>query len=144
MPGASQVPDAVTGDFTDCRTISDSPSATAPESWQRSATILAKYEISIDALLQKPDFPHSALPFVMTLEPCDSAVLHRALKEIERLKFHVDKPLCLPQFRGLARAEPRTACWHNTFAKSKRIRRVLRAAVFCCRPERSRKQTLFV
>ena len=62
------------------------------------AAILAKYEISIDALLQKPGFPHSALPFVMTLEACDSAVLNRALEEIARLDFHVEPPLCLPIF----------------------------------------------
>jgi len=62
------------------------------------ATILATYQVSIDALLQKPGFPHSALSFVMTLEPCDSAVLHRALAEISRLDFHVEPPLCLPIF----------------------------------------------
>jgi len=97
LPGASEVPDAVTGDFTVPHylrfTVRDRPGIVAA-----LATILAKYEISIDALLQKPGFPHSALSFVMTLEPCDSAVLNRALKEIERLKFHVDKPLCLPIF----------------------------------------------
>jgi len=64
----------------------------------RVAAILAKYQVSIDALLQKPGFPHSALSFVMTLEPCDSAVLHRALEEIARLDFHVEPPLCLPIF----------------------------------------------
>jgi homoserine dehydrogenase len=63
------------------------------------ATILSNYEISIDAVLQKPDFPPSSLSFVMTLEPCDSAVLSRALKEITRLDFHVEGPLCLPIFR---------------------------------------------
>jgi homoserine dehydrogenase len=97
LPGAAQTPDSVNGDFTVRHylrfVVRDRPGIVAG-----LATILAKYQISIDALLQKPGFPHSALSFVMTLEPCDSAVLQRALEEIARLDFHVEPPLCLPIF----------------------------------------------
>jgi len=62
------------------------------------ATVLAKHSIGIDALLQKPGYEESKLPFVMTLEPCNSAVLSKALDEIARMDFHVEPPLCLPIF----------------------------------------------
>lgn len=97
LPGAAEVPDAVSGDFTVPHylrfIVRDRPGIVAS-----IAAILAKYEISLDALLQKPGFPHTALPFVMTLEACDSAVLNRALAEIAELDFHVEPPLCLPIF----------------------------------------------
>lgn len=97
LPGAAEVPDSVTGDFTVPHylrfVVRDRPGIVAA-----LATILAKYDISIDALLQKPGFPHSALSFVMTLEACDSAELNRALAEIAPLDFHVEPPLCLPVF----------------------------------------------
>ena len=32
------------------------------------ATVLSRYGIGIDAVLQKPGYPHSALPFIITLE----------------------------------------------------------------------------
>lgn len=60
------------------------------------AAVFARFGISIDALLQKPGYPHSALPFIMTLESCSSSLLDRALEEIGRLDFHVERPLCLP------------------------------------------------
>ncbi|MGA9630622.1 MAG: ACT domain-containing protein, partial [Candidatus Acidiferrales bacterium] len=97
LPGAAETPDSVSGDFTVPHylrfVVRDRPGIVAA-----LATVLAKYQISIDALLQKPGFPHSALSFVMTLEPCDSAVLQRALEEIARLDFHIEPPLCLPIF----------------------------------------------
>jgi homoserine dehydrogenase len=97
LPGTAEVPDSVSGDFTVPHylrfVVKDRPGIVAA-----LATILAKYGISIDALLQKPGFPHSALSFVMTLEACDSANLNRALEEIARLDFHVEPPLCLPIF----------------------------------------------
>jgi homoserine dehydrogenase len=97
LPKAAEVPDSVTADFTVPHylrfVVNDRPGIVAA-----LATILANYQISIDALLQKPGFPHSALSFVMTLESCDSAVLNRALEEIARLDFHVEPPLCLPIF----------------------------------------------
>lgn len=97
LPKTAETPNEVSGDFTVPHylrfVVQDRPGIVAS-----LAAILAKYDISIDALLQKPGFPHSALPFVMTLESCDSAVLQRALEEISRLDFHVEPPLCLPVF----------------------------------------------
>jgi homoserine dehydrogenase len=97
LPGATEAPASVSGDFTVPHylrfVVRDRPGIVAS-----LATILARYDISIDALLQKPGFPPSALSFVMTLECCDSAILNRALKEIGSLDFHVEPPLCLPIF----------------------------------------------
>jgi len=95
LPIVPQVPDTVSGDFTVPHylrfVVRDRPGILA-----EIATVLAKYHIGIDAVLQKPGFPESELSFVMTLEACDSAVLHKALAEIARLDFHVKPPLCLP------------------------------------------------
>jgi homoserine dehydrogenase len=97
LPGATEAPASVSGDFTVPHylrfVVRDRPGIVAA-----LATILARYDISIDALLQKPGFPASALSFVMTLESCDSALLNRALQEIASLDFHVEPPLCLPIF----------------------------------------------
>ena len=60
------------------------------------ATVLAKHHIGIDALLQKPGYPETALPFILTLEACRSSVLEKALAEIAQMDFHVEPPLCLP------------------------------------------------
>jgi len=96
-PRSFSTPLPVTGNFESKHylrfTVHDRPGIVAA-----IANSLAAHEINIDALLQKPGFPHSALPFVMTLEACDSAVLDRALAEIARLDFHVEPPLCLPIF----------------------------------------------
>ena len=59
---------------------------------------LASESINIRAIVQKPGFPPHALPFVMTVEACDTSTLNRALAEIARLDFHVKAPLCLPIF----------------------------------------------
>ena len=95
LPKAAEVPDSVTADFTVPHylrfVVRDRPGIVAA-----LATILAHYQISIDALLQKPGFPHTALSFVLPLDSCDSAVLNRALEEIACLDFHVEPPLCLP------------------------------------------------
>ncbi len=60
------------------------------------ATVLARYGIGIDAVLQRPGYPHNALPFIITLETCRSAMLGCALQEINRLDFHVEPVLCMP------------------------------------------------
>ena len=94
---AAEVPASVSGDFTVPHYlrffVNDRPGILAA-----IAAVLARYEIGIDAVLQKPDYPSSSLPFVMTLEACNSAVLNRALEEIARLDFHTKPPLCLPIF----------------------------------------------
>jgi homoserine dehydrogenase len=90
-----QVPASVSGEFTVPHylrlVVRDRPGIVA-----EVAAVLSRHGISIDALLQKPGYPHTALPFIITLEPCSSAVLERALAEITRLDFHVEAPLCLP------------------------------------------------
>jgi homoserine dehydrogenase len=92
-----EAPDAVSGDFTVPHyirfVVKDSPGIVAA-----IATVLAKHGISLDAVLQKPGYPHDRLPFVMTLEACNSGMLNRALEEIARMEFHVQAPLCLPIF----------------------------------------------
>jgi homoserine dehydrogenase len=60
------------------------------------AAVLSKHHVGIDAILQKPGYPRSALPFTVTLEACSSAVLDRAFAEIADLDFHVEPPVCLP------------------------------------------------
>jgi homoserine dehydrogenase len=91
----AEVPNVVSGEFTVPHyvrfVVADRPGIIAA-----LASVLSRYAIGIDAVLQKPGYPHSSLPFVMTLEPCNSAVLDRALKEIARLDFHIQPPLCLP------------------------------------------------
>jgi len=94
-----QVPESVSGEFTVPHylrfVVRDRPGIVA-----EVAGVLSKYHISIDALLQKPGYPHSALPFTMTLEPCSTAVLDQALAEVARLDFHVQPLLCLPILQG--------------------------------------------
>jgi homoserine dehydrogenase len=60
------------------------------------ATVLSRYGIGIDAVLQRPGYPHNALPFIMTLETARSAMLGCALQEINRLDFHVEPVLSMP------------------------------------------------
>jgi len=95
LPIVPETPDRVSSDFTVPHylrfVVRDRPGILA-----EIATVLSKYQIGIDAVLQKPGFPASSLSFVMTLEACDSAVLNRALAEIARLNFHVEPLLCLP------------------------------------------------
>lgn len=95
LPDVPRIPDAVSGDFTVPHylrfVVRDRPGILA-----EIAAVLAKYRVGIDAVLQKPGFPEEELSFVMTLEACDSAMLHRALGEIAQLNFHVKAPLCLP------------------------------------------------
>jgi homoserine dehydrogenase len=90
-----QVPNSVSGECTVPHylrlVVRDRPGIVA-----EVAAVLSRHGISIDALLQKPGYPHTALPFIITLESCSSAVLQRALEEITRLDFHVEPPLCLP------------------------------------------------
>ena len=92
-----ETPDSVSGDFTVPHyirfVVRDQPGIVAA-----IATVLAKYGFSLDAVLQKPGYPHDHLPFVMTLESCSSDMLNRALEEIARMDFHVQAPLCLPIF----------------------------------------------
>jgi homoserine dehydrogenase len=60
------------------------------------AKVFSKYSINIDAVFQKPGFPKTSLPFVITLEACGRSVLSEALAEISEADFHVEPPLSLP------------------------------------------------
>jgi homoserine dehydrogenase len=60
------------------------------------AAALAKYRLNIDAILQKPGYDKSALPFVITLESCGQRALNTALREISKSDFLVEPPLAMP------------------------------------------------
>jgi homoserine dehydrogenase len=92
---AVEMPKDVSGEFTAPYylrfVVKDRPGIIAAV-----ATVLSRYGIGIDAVLQRPGYPHSALPFIITLETCRSAMLACALQEINRLDFHVEPVLCMP------------------------------------------------
>jgi homoserine dehydrogenase len=56
---------------------------------------LAKEKINIRAIMQKPGFPPHALPFVVTVEPCNSSTLQRALAVISKQNYLLEAPLDL-------------------------------------------------
>ena len=60
------------------------------------ATIFSKAGINIDSVFQKPGFPASKLPFVITLEPCSTSLVEEALKQINQLPFLVQPCAALP------------------------------------------------
>ena len=60
------------------------------------ALIFGRTGINIDSVLQKPGYPKSRLPFVITLEPCRASLLNAALKDIAQLEFLLQPCLSLP------------------------------------------------
>jgi homoserine dehydrogenase len=98
LSAAMEVPERVSGEFTVPYylrfVVKDRPGIIAAV-----GTVLSRFGISIDAVLQRPGYAHTALPFVMTLETCSSVVLNQALEEVAGLDFHVQAPLCLPILR---------------------------------------------
>jgi homoserine dehydrogenase len=56
---------------------------------------LAKESINIRAIVQKPGYPQHALPFVVTVEPCKSSSLKRALASIRTMDCLLSDPLDL-------------------------------------------------
>lgn len=62
----------------------------------RISARLAKCDMNIDCVFQKPGHAKSALPFVITLEPCRQSQLDAALQEISQFDFLVEAPLCMP------------------------------------------------
>jgi homoserine dehydrogenase len=60
------------------------------------ATIFCRCGINIDSVFQKPGYPKSRLPFVITLEPCKTSLVEEALQHISRLEFLVQPCLNLP------------------------------------------------
>jgi homoserine dehydrogenase len=56
---------------------------------------LARERINIRAIVQKPGYPSNALPFVVTVEPCKSSALKRALASIGQMDCLLEQPLNL-------------------------------------------------
>jgi homoserine dehydrogenase len=56
---------------------------------------LAKERINIRAIVQKPGYPQDALPFVVTVEPCKSSALQRALAAMRSMDCLLVEPLDL-------------------------------------------------
>jgi homoserine dehydrogenase len=56
---------------------------------------LARERINIRAIVQKPGYPADALPFVVTVEPCKSSALKRALESIRAQDYLIGEPLDL-------------------------------------------------
>jgi homoserine dehydrogenase len=56
---------------------------------------LARERINIRAIVQKPGYPSDALPFVVTVEPCKSSALKRALTSISKMDCLLQEPLNL-------------------------------------------------
>jgi homoserine dehydrogenase len=64
------------------------------------ATILAKYNIGIDAVLQLPRENWRDLPFGVTTEPAKEHCIWDAMVEVREADFLVDAPLAMPMERG--------------------------------------------
>jgi homoserine dehydrogenase len=60
------------------------------------ATILSQCGVNIDSVLQKPACPKSHLPFLITLEECNSWPVEQAIRQINLLDFLVQPCLHLP------------------------------------------------
>jgi homoserine dehydrogenase len=56
---------------------------------------LAEERINIRAIVQKPGYPQDALPFVVTVEPCKSSTLKRALTKMHSMDCFLVDPLDL-------------------------------------------------
>jgi homoserine dehydrogenase len=58
-------------------------------------TALANEQINIRAIVQKAGYPAHALPFVVTVEPCKTSALQRALAPIRKMDCMLVEPLDL-------------------------------------------------
>jgi len=56
---------------------------------------LATEGINIRAIVQKAGYPANALPFVVTVEPCKSSALRRAIDSLKSLDCMLEEPLDL-------------------------------------------------
>jgi homoserine dehydrogenase len=85
----------VSADFTSRHylrfTVKDEPGIIAS-----LASILSRSGINIDSVFQKPGYPKSHLPFVITLEPCPTSLLEESLTHIAKLDFLVQPCVSLP------------------------------------------------
>ncbi len=66
------------------------------------ATVFARHEINIDAILQEPGFPEGRRPFVVSLDPAPSSAIDRALRDMAAFDFHEVPPIALPVMPTLA------------------------------------------
>jgi homoserine dehydrogenase len=66
------------------------------------ATVFARNDINIDAILQEPGFPEGRRPFVVSLDPAPSSAIDTALKEMAAFDFHEVPPIALPVLSTLA------------------------------------------
>jgi homoserine dehydrogenase len=64
------------------------------------STVMANYDVNLDAVLQEPGYPKDRLPFVITVEPCGEAALLEALGELNDAEWHAEPPLALPRLLG--------------------------------------------
>jgi len=56
---------------------------------------LAHEKINIRAIVQKVGYPHDALPFVVTVEPCKSSAMQRAMAAFRTMDCLIEEPLDL-------------------------------------------------
>jgi homoserine dehydrogenase len=61
---------------------------------------LAEFDVNINAILQKPGHPKNKLPFVVTVEPCASSALKKALARIAKMNCLRENPLDLQILEG--------------------------------------------
>jgi homoserine dehydrogenase len=64
------------------------------------ATILAKHDIGIDAVLQLPREDWRDLPFVVTTEPAKEHAIRQAILEIRDADFLIEPPFAMPLEQG--------------------------------------------
>ncbi len=60
------------------------------------ADVFSRHGVNIDAVFQEPGCSKDELPFVVTLEGCESTVVERALQESAAFDFNVRPPLWMP------------------------------------------------
>jgi homoserine dehydrogenase len=85
----------VSADFTSAFyvrfTVADRPGIIAA-----LATVFARHDINIDAILQEPGFPAGRRPFVVSLDPAPASAIERAIQEMSQCDFHGEPPVVLP------------------------------------------------
>jgi len=64
------------------------------------AGTFSKYDVNIDSVLQEPGYPKAKLPFVVTLESCQSSAVELALEECAAMDFNVRPPLSMPMLES--------------------------------------------
>ena len=60
------------------------------------AEVFSRHAVNIDSVLQEPDYSKTELPFVVTLEACQSSAVEQTLQESAAFDFNVRPPLWMP------------------------------------------------